>query len=108
MNQGIWANRLRSDQNHQKRAEGTLRFIDLTVRSRSEGMNHSVIRALLVAAAAVGIITGATVTAPVAIASGPYRNCTEAHRDGRYNIPKGDPDYQPKLDRDNDGIACAG
>ena len=64
--------------------------------------------ATVVAAAAVGIITGATVTAPVAIASGPYRNCTEAHRDGRYNIPKGDPDYQPKLDRDNDGIACEG
>jgi hypothetical protein len=28
--------------------------------------------------------------------------------DGRYNIPKGDPDYQPKLDRDNDGLACEG
>jgi hypothetical protein len=44
----------------------------------------------------------------MATASGPYRNCTEAHRDGRYNIPKGDPDYQPKLDRDNDGLACEG
>nr|WP_232069021.1 excalibur calcium-binding domain-containing protein [Mycobacterium mantenii] len=54
------------------------------------------------------MITGATVTAPLATASGPYRNCTEAHKDGRYNIPKGDSDYQPKLDRDNDGIACEG
>ncbi len=66
------------------------------------------IRAILVAATAVWIIIGATATAPVAIASGPYRNCTEAHRDGRYNIPKSDPDYRPKLDRDNDGIACEG
>lgn len=71
-------------------------------------MNNSLIRALLVAVAAVGIITGTTATAPVATASGPYRNCSEAHRDGRYNIPTGDPDYQPKLDRDNDGFACEG
>lgn len=71
-------------------------------------MNDNVIRAILVAAAAVWIIIGATVAAPVATASGSYRNCTEAHRDGRYNIPKGDPDYRPKLDRDNDGIACEG
>ncbi len=71
-------------------------------------MNTIVIRALLVAAAALGIITGATVSAPMASASGPYRNCTEAHKDGRYNIPKGDPDYQSKMDRDNDGIACEG
>jgi hypothetical protein len=72
-------------------------------------MNTVVIRALLVAAAALGIITGATtVGAPTASASGPYRNCTEAHKDGRYNIPKGDPDYQSKMDRDNDGIACEG
>ena len=71
-------------------------------------MNNIVIRALVVAAAAAGIITGATVTAPMATASGPYRNCTEAHRDGRYNIPKGDPDYWPGGDRDNDGLACEG
>jgi hypothetical protein len=44
--------------------------------------------------------------APAAQAGPPYANCTEAHKDGRYNIPKGDPAYQPKLDRDNDGIAC--
>ncbi|MDD4868478.1 MAG: excalibur calcium-binding domain-containing protein, partial [Mycobacterium sp.] len=41
-------------------------------------------------------------------ASGPYRNCTEAHRDGRYNIPTGDPDYWTGGDRDNDGLACEG
>ncbi|OBJ24839.1 excalibur calcium-binding domain-containing protein [Mycobacterium colombiense] len=44
--------------------------------------------------------------APAAQAAPSYKNCTEAHKNGRYNIPKGDPAYQPKLDRDNDGIAC--
>ena len=43
---------------------------------------------------------------PVASATGQYRNCTEAHKDGRYDIPKDDPDYWPGGDRDNDGIAC--
>lgn len=62
----------------------------------------------MVAAGAGGTITGATIAAAVATASGPYRNCTQAHRGGRYDVPKGDPDYQPKLDRDNDGIACEG
>jgi hypothetical protein len=36
----------------------------------------------------------------------PYSNCEEAHADGRYNIPQGDPAYNPALDRDGDGIAC--
>ncbi|WP_331239691.1 excalibur calcium-binding domain-containing protein [Mycobacterium intracellulare] len=43
---------------------------------------------------------------PPAQADPPYRNCTAARQDGRYNIPRGDPAYQQKLDRDNDGIAC--
>ncbi|WIM89787.1 excalibur calcium-binding domain-containing protein [Candidatus Mycobacterium wuenschmannii] len=51
---------------------------------------------------------GATVVAPGAYAGGPYDNCKQAHADGRYNIPKGDPDYRSKLDRDGDGIACEG
>jgi hypothetical protein len=45
-------------------------------------------------------------TAPAALADPPYRNCTAAHKDGRYDIPRGDPAYAPHLDRDNDGIAC--
>ena len=53
----------------------------------------------LVIATAIGL-------APQAVASGPYANCTAAHQDGRWDIPKGDPDYWPKGDRDNDGIAC--
>lgn len=46
--------------------------------------------------------------APDAQADPPYKNCSQAHADGRYNIPRGDPAYQQKLDRDNDGIACEG
>jgi hypothetical protein len=45
-------------------------------------------------------------TAPSALADPPYRNCTEAHADGRYNIPSNDPAYRPQLDRDGDGLAC--
>ncbi|MFN8043057.1 MAG: excalibur calcium-binding domain-containing protein [Mycobacterium sp.] len=42
----------------------------------------------------------------MASADPPYANCTEAHKDGRYDIPQGDPAYRSKLDRDGDGIAC--
>jgi hypothetical protein len=66
------------------------------------------LRSLLLAAVAASGIAGATLAAPVANAGGPYANCKQAHADGRYNIPKGDPDYRPALDRDNDGIACEG
>jgi hypothetical protein len=55
--------------------------------------------ALVAAAAAVG-------AASVANAEGPYANCTQAHADGRYDIPQGDTDYWPAGDRDQDGIAC--
>jgi Excalibur calcium-binding domain len=41
-----------------------------------------------------------------ALADPPYRNCKEAHADGRYNIPSDDPAYRPALDRDGDGYAC--
>ena len=45
-------------------------------------------------------------TAPAALADPPYRNCSEVHADGRYNIPSNDPAYRPQLDRDGDGLAC--
>ena len=48
----------------------------------------------------------ALATAPAVFADPPYRNCSEAHTDGRYNIPSNDPAYSPKLDRDGDGFAC--
>lgn len=35
-----------------------------------------------------------------------YRNCDEAHADGRWDIPEGDPAYRPGLDKDHNGIAC--
>lgn len=35
-----------------------------------------------------------------------YKNCAEAHADGRWNIPEGDPAYRPALDKNQDGIAC--
>jgi hypothetical protein len=57
------------------------------------------IAALLVSAVSVGV-------APLAAAAGPYKNCTAAHQDGRWDIPKGDPDYWTGGDRDGDGIAC--
>jgi len=44
--------------------------------------------------------------APPAIADPPYMNCSEAHADGRYNIPSDDPAYRDNLDRDGDGYAC--
>ena len=62
------------------------------------------IRALVVALAIGAAAIGA---APVATASGNYSpNCTEAHQDGRYDIPQGDPDYWDGGDRDKDGYAC--
>ena len=62
----------------------------------------------VVVAASFLVIAAAIGLAPQAVASGPYKNCTAAHQDGRWNIPKGDPDYWPAGDRDNDGIACEG
>lgn len=42
----------------------------------------------------------------VAQADRPYANCTEAHDDGRYDIPESDPAYWDGGDRDHDGFAC--
>lgn len=58
---------------------------------------------ILVTAAAGSIL----VTSPIAEAAGQkYSNCTQAHADGRYDIPQGDPDYWTGGDRDHDGYAC--
>lgn len=61
---------------------------------------------------ALGIGTAALgaglAVAPIAVAGPPYKNCTEAGKDGRHDIPRGDPAYRSPLDRDNDGIACEG
>ncbi|OBK40626.1 calcium-binding protein [Mycobacterium sp. 1245111.1] len=52
------------------------------------------------------IVAAGLFGAPAALADPPYRNCTEAHADGRYNIPSDDPAYRSALDRDGDGYAC--
>ncbi|WP_165643363.1 excalibur calcium-binding domain-containing protein [Mycobacteroides abscessus] len=53
----------------------------------------------------------ATAASPAGVAAStqvdpPYGSCKEAHADCAHNIKKGDPGYRPKLDRDNDGVAC--
>lgn len=65
-------------------------------------MNRRLTTTLVIAVATGAII----VTSPVAAAASQYSNCTQAHADGRYNIPQGDPDYWPGGDRDGDGFAC--
>lgn len=35
-----------------------------------------------------------------------FENCTAAFEAGVFNIPRNNPSYERKLDRDNDGIAC--
>lgn len=52
------------------------------------------------------IVAAGIFSAPAASADPPYRNCKEAHADGRYNIPSSDPAYRSELDRDGDGYAC--
>ena len=48
------------------------------------------VRVLLIVLA-VGV--GTVGLAPVATTETPYKNYTEAHQDGRYDIPQGDPAY---------------
>jgi hypothetical protein len=64
-------------------------------------MRHRLLVAVVVGAATAGVAV-----APVAVADPPYKNCSEAHADGRYNITQDDPAYSSKLDRDGDGLAC--
>ena len=35
-----------------------------------------------------------------------FQNCTDAFNQGVFDIPKSDRSYEPRLDRDGDGIAC--
>jgi hypothetical protein len=58
---------------------------------------------LMAAVTAVGL---SVALAPLASAQRPYKNCTEAHKDGRYDIPQGDDAYWSGGDRDGDGVAC--
>ena len=47
-----------------------------------------------------------TTSSPTPANSVYYKNCDEAHADGRYSIPSSDPAYRPDLDLDGDGLAC--
>ncbi|BBY98278.1 excalibur calcium-binding domain-containing protein [Mycolicibacterium fallax] len=60
------------------------------------------IRALL---AAVAISAVGVNIAPVAVAA-PYKNCTEARKNGDTNIPSSSDKYGEHLDRDGDGFGC--
>lgn len=80
------------------------------------------IRALLVAAATAGVITGSAIGAFPADAeplndnciagrtnadgSCYYENCTEAKANGDCDIPQGSSRYCSQQDRDGDGAAC--
>jgi hypothetical protein len=79
-------------------------------RHRTAGITFGPATALRVLLVALDIGTGAlgvgVAVAPASAAGPPYKNCSEAHADGRYNIPQDDPAYSSKLDRDGDGIAC--
>lgn len=35
-----------------------------------------------------------------------FANCADARRQGRQNIPRWDPSYRERMDRDRDGLAC--
>lgn len=54
----------------------------------------------------VFMLTAATLAAVFTAApahASPPAHCTDTTRT---NIPQGDPDYGPWLDKDNDGVAC--
>ncbi len=52
------------------------------------------------------VLGGVAVAAAPPACAGQYANCTEAREDGVCGIPEGDDNYDPDLDRDDDGIAC--
>lgn len=65
------------------------------------------LKAIILVATALGLVFGGSAAnSSQALAGPPYKNCTEAHKDGRYNIPQDDDAYSSKLDRDGDGLAC--
>ncbi|SOX56751.1 calcium-binding protein [Mycobacterium ahvazicum] len=64
-------------------------------------MGNRLVATPAVLAAALG---AALMTPPAARADPPYANCKAAAKDGRYNIPRGDPAYGQWLDRGNDGM----
>jgi hypothetical protein len=64
------------------------------------------VKSLLVGMATIAPFWVSVWAVAPAQADPPYANCKAAARDGRFNIPRGDPAYGQWLDWDNDGIAC--
>jgi hypothetical protein len=79
-----------------------LRWREFYVHVNRSDEVFMLVRAFLVMAA---IAVAGTGLAPIAAAR-PYANCTQAHKDGRWDIPQDDPAYWSGGDRDGDGIAC--
>ncbi|MEO8815643.1 MAG: excalibur calcium-binding domain-containing protein [Mycobacterium sp.] len=67
------------------------------------GVLLTTLATLAIGAAIAG---GGVLAAPATAAGPPYKSCSEARADGRYNITQDDPAYSSSLDRDGDGIAC--
>lgn len=70
--------------------------------NRRQGWSVVLVRSFAVAA---GIAMAGTLLAPIAAAD-PYPDCKTAKAHGECNIPSSSDKYQPKLDRDGDGIGC--
>lgn len=57
-----------------------------------------------IAALAAAAVIGSGLLIPVSVAqAAPPKSCSDTMRE---DIPKGDPDYAPRLDRNKDGFAC--
>ena len=69
---------------------------------------EAMLRTLTVASLVIGVgvalapVSDATPMLPM------FKSCKQAHKAGIYNIPKGDPQYKKKQDKDHNGVACEG
>lgn len=60
----------------------------------------------VIVGAAVHAVAGSRPGGGASATSGLYKDCTDAHEHGAYSIPRGQPGYEDRLDRDHDGLAC--
>jgi hypothetical protein len=51
-------------------------------------------------------VVPAPAPAPAPAAGGPYKNCDAVRAAGAAPIHVGDPGFEPKFDRDGDGVGC--
>lgn len=74
-------------------------------------MKRCLLAGLVCLSVTVAPAAGAAPTAPTPSPSKPpparhFANCKQACAAGVAPMHRGDPNYDPRLDRDNDGIAC--